>query len=232
MSQEINLLNPALRRRRDWLAFDSVAAMAGVAALGVGLAHAYVRLDAADVQARRTKLTAEVAGVQAELQTAQATLAARKSDAALAQEVKRLGGAVGARKETLRRAVESTADGSVSVAEMMRGFSRHVIDGVWLTGFSVLPEGLEIRGRLLDSALLPVYIRRLNAEPAFRGRRFAALDMHAGTDEAPAAKAAAGGATALSPPAGAAASMPSAAPAFVEFALRASAIPAPSGAKP
>jgi hypothetical protein len=34
-----------------------------------------------------------------------------------------------------------------------------------------------MRGRLLDPALLPAYIRRLNGEPAFRGRHFAALDM-------------------------------------------------------
>lgn len=216
MSQEINLLNPSLRRKRDWLAFDGVAAMAGLAALVVGFGHAYVRIDAADAQARRAKLSGEVTAVQAEVQSAQTALAARKRDAALEQEVKRLGGEVGLRKETLRRAMESTADGSVSVAEVMRGFSRHVVDGVWLTGFSVLPEGLEIRGRLLDSALLPVYIRRLNAEPAFRGRRFAALDMRAGMDVAPAAAAS---------PAGAAPSAQSAAPAFVEFALRASAVP-------
>jgi hypothetical protein len=39
---------------------------------------------------------------------------------------------------------------------------------------------MEIHGRTVDPALLPEYIRRLNKEPAFRGRAFAALKLAAG----------------------------------------------------
>jgi hypothetical protein len=49
---------------------------------------------------------------------------------------------------------------------------------------------MEIRGRTLDPALLPEYIRRLNAEPAFRGHRFAALSVALPTAPAPAASVA------------------------------------------
>ncbi len=234
MSQEINLLNPALRRKRDWLGFDSVAAATGGALVVVMLAHVYAHFEAASAQRQRAALAAEVESLQRDLQAAQTTLAARKPDDSLEQEAQRLTSAVALRKETLRRAVESTAEGSVSVAEVMRGFSRHVVDGVWLTGFSVVPEGLEIRGRLIDSSLLPVYIRRLNAEPSFRGRRFAALDMRAGSDDP-----AAGAAAVPAPPSPAAVVVPAAVTAaaqqspvpamplpFTEFALRATAVPA------
>jgi hypothetical protein len=46
-----------------------------------------------------------------------------------------------------------------------------------LVGFGFSGKEIEIRGRLLDPALLPTYINRLNDEPAFAGRRFSALDM-------------------------------------------------------
>jgi hypothetical protein len=47
-----------------------------------------------------------------------------------------------------------------------------------LLGFGFADKDIDIRGRLTDPALLPTYISRLNDEPAFAGRRFAALDMN------------------------------------------------------
>lgn len=50
---------------------------------------------------------------------------------------------------------------------------------LWLTGFSVAPDGisLEIDGRMTDPHQLPVYLRRLDAEPLFSGREFAQLSL-------------------------------------------------------
>ena len=61
----------------------------------------------------------------------------------------------------------------------MAGFARQTQPDLWLTGFAVTDggEGIEIRGRLLDPAKLPVYMQRLRSEPVFAGRRFAALEM-------------------------------------------------------
>ena len=64
-------------------------------------------------------------------------------------------------------------------SEFMAGFARQTQPDLWLTGFAVTDggEGIEIRGRLLDPAKLPVYMQRLRSEPVFAGRRFAALEM-------------------------------------------------------
>ena len=78
-----------------------------------------------------------------------------------------------------------------------------------LFGFAFAQKNIEIRGRLTDPALLPVYIGRLNAEPAFAGRRFAALDMK-GVEPAPASAE-----TPAAPPARAAVL-----PRHTEFVLR------------
>jgi hypothetical protein len=237
MSQEINLINPTLRRKRDWLTFDVVAPTAVVVLVVVGVLSVYTSLQAAGLQRQGADLAAQVAAVQEELQLTKTSLATRKNDPAIEQEAQSLSAAVRQRKEVFRLAEGSASDGSGGVAEIMRGFSRQFVDGVWLTGFVVGPGNFEIRGRLLEPSLLPAYIRRLNAEPAFRGRRFAALDMHAASEVTSAAGSppASGGVppavSTLLGGAAPAAATPAAAPKYTEFALRAIAVPpAPAGA--
>jgi MSHA biogenesis protein MshI len=76
----------------------------------------------------------------------------------------------------LRRGMSPT---SGNPGELLRGFARQIPAGLWLTGFSVNANSgaLEIHGRTTDPRLIPEYIRRLNAEPSFQGRTFAALEI-------------------------------------------------------
>lgn len=228
MSQEINLINPALRPQRDWLGFQSVALGCAAAVLLTLSLYAYARVSASSAQQAQAAVLERLTSVQKEVQAAQVALASRTNDPALEAEAARLAAAVRQRGEVLRLAEELSAQGSGGVAEVMRGFSRQRMEGVWLTGFSVGPSGFDIRGRLLDPALLPTYIRRLNAEPAFRGRSFAALDMQGvQPDPQPAAVA---GAPAAPPPPPVAGAVPPAR--YTEFALRASlARPVAAGGK-
>lgn len=227
MSQEINLINPTLRRKRDWLSFDVVASMALVMLLVVSALSVYTSLQAAGMQRQGADLAAQVAAAQEALQLAKSSLATRKNDPAIEQESQELTAIVRQRKEVFRLAEGSASDGSGGVAEIMRGFSRQFVDGVWLTGFVVGPGNFEIRGRLIEPSLLPAYIRRLNSETAFRGRRFAALDMRAGSEDVPSASStqAQGGAGAV---AGLTANTatPPVIQKYTEFALRAVAAPA------
>lgn len=177
MSQEINLLNPALRPKQDWFSFRFVSAGALASLFLVFGFFALARFNLISEQRAQTEAAARLAAVQQELRGLQAALGARKSDPALEQEAARLTAAVKQRGEVLQLASDLASEGG-GVAEVMRGFSRQRVDGVWLTGFAVGPSGLDMRGRLIDPALLAIYIRRLNDEPAFRGRHFAALDMH------------------------------------------------------
>lgn len=222
MSQEINLLNPALRHKRDWLAFDMVAGGAALALLVVVVFYAFAAVQARTAQQRYAALADEVQMGQKELQAATAQLATRKSDPALEQEAERLKSALNQRRELFRMASGFASSGNGGVADVMRGFSRQIVDGVWLTGFVVAPDDFEIRGRLLDSSLLPTYIRRLNAEPALRGRQFVALDMRAVAEDV----AAAGAANPAEKP-----KVVSTVPRYTEFVLRASAAsnPPPGG---
>lgn len=212
MSQEINLVNETLRPKQDPLRLRYVAAAAGAALVLILGLHLYARVELAGGQKAQRAAEARLSGLQQELKTLQEALAARRQDPALAREVERMRAVVAQRQEVLKLASELSGDGG-DTAEIMRGFARQRVEGVWLTGFSIGSSGIDIRGRLLDPALLPVYIRRLNGEPAFRGRQFAALDMQGVVPQPPTA----GGAATPRVPPGAAASVR-----YTEFALKAS----------
>lgn len=208
MSQEINLLNPDLRPKFDWLAFRPLAAAVLLVAILVaaGYVHARYRADAALLEQRAA--SARLSALQQHIQELQSALAGRQPSPSLIRDIEYLSAETARRRHVLKLAEEAAAGGDGGRADVMRGFSRQVTGGVWLTGFAIGNAGIDIRGRLLDPGLLPAYIRRLNGEPAFRGRRFAALDMQEGGQPAGNAASASGPAATL---------------AFTEFSLRASA---------
>lgn len=176
MSQDINLLNPALRPKRDLFVFRYVAPASLAAMMLIALQFGIARYQLAVAMKAQAVSSEQLAAAQQGLKSLQDALAQRKNDPVVEAEQGRLTGVVRQRDDVLKLARSLEIEGR-SIAEVMRGFARQRVDGVWLTGFAVGPSGFDIRGRLLDPASLPTYIRRLNGEPAFRGRQFAALDM-------------------------------------------------------
>lgn len=213
MSQQINLINPELRPRRDWLAFATVAPATLAVLLVVVLAAVWVRVEQSSLGAHEREVAAQLKAAQDRLQAVTKELAARTADPALANEAERLKNALSLRREALQFLQAGGAGKPSGFASAMAGLARQSTDGLWLTGFAAGGGELEIRGRMLDPALLPLYIRRLNAESAFQGRRFAELDMKGVDPQADTAK------TDAAKPAQAAS--PSATlPRYTEFTLR------------
>ena len=179
MSQQINLYEDRLRPNREPLTGRRLA-LAAVLVLAVLVAWGVVERRAADAA------TAQLAGVQAEVAASQQRLAAlgkslaeRKLPDALKAQID------GARvRLASHQAVMSLLDAGqlgneTGFSAVMRGFSHLASNELWLTGFTVAAGGqeIEIRGRMFDAAKLPQYVQRLADEPAFKGLRFAALDM-------------------------------------------------------
>lgn len=177
MSQQINLLLPELRPRFDWLALPVVAgaALAGLLLL-LGMA-ALTAMTADGLRTREAGVKNQLADLQQQVQSLGRTLGARQADATLDKQIAAGRLAVSQRQEVLNAIAQGDVAGSSAYSGLLLGFSRQIVDGVWLVGFGFAQKEVEIRGRLIDPALLPTYINRLNGEPAFAGRRFAALDM-------------------------------------------------------
>jgi hypothetical protein len=177
MSQQINLILPELRPRFDWLALPIVAgaALAGLLLLVVMAVLTAMQTDG--LQAREAGIKNQLAALQQQVQSLGSLLGARKADTALEKQIAATRLAVSQRQEVLSIIAQGDMAGGNAYSGLLQGFSRQIVEGVWLVGFGFAQKDIEIRGRLTDPALLSTYISRLNAEPAFAGRRFAALDM-------------------------------------------------------
>lgn len=195
MTHHINLYDPALLRRREWLTAAHLAFAAAAIFLVMLLWGSWARIDAAGLGEQAAALDSQLKSAREQSVALAGQLAARKADPALELSVAAAKELLGVRRnirDVLGQGVASAATGQ---ADYLRGLARQTVTNLWLTEFSLGPEGarMEIHGRTLDPATLPEYIRRLNAEPAFRGRRFAALSVSlpepvAGADGKPAAR--------------------------------------------
>lgn len=220
MSQQINLLLPELRPRFDWLAFPLVAGAAAVVLMVLLAVSQFQAARVARLNSAEAGISGEILNLQQQVQTLGQTVAGRKESTVLRDQVSAMQAAVDQRREVLAYVNRGSSASAPRFSTMFQGFARQDLDGVWLVGFVLGLDGLEIRGRLLDSALLPRYIERLNGEAAFAGRRFAALEMK-GVAPAPAAAPTSAGAAPGSPP------MRTVTAPYTEFVLRSEGAPVP-----
>lgn len=177
MSQQINLILPALRPRFDWLGLPAVlgAALLGLVLLGVLSVFGSMQLG--ELKASEATVKRQLQAVQQQIQSLGQALGARQADSTLDRQIAAAQLAVTQRREVLGVIAQGDVTRGHAYSGLLQGLSRQTVDGVWLVDFGFAEKDIQIRGRLVDPALLPAYINRLNSEPAFAGRRFAALDM-------------------------------------------------------
>jgi len=207
MSQYINLLGPAFRKQRLFLT--------------LGRALMLVGLTVVVMTALQMFNQKQVDGLQAEVASAQGLLKAQskytdrlkgesganQGSSALATEIQRLEMELKSARDSIAVLEGGALGNRNGFAQYLQAFSRQIVDGLWLTGFSVSGAGdVAIQGRALKPELVPVYIQKLNKEQALQGREFSTLEMRR-PKSAPSAGAqdAAGGQSVM--------------PRFLEFAL-------------
>lgn len=179
MSQQINLYEARLRPRCDVasarnLALAAVLLLVLMTALASWLANEARRKSEALEASQKQVLAA-----QEKLTALSKKVAERTVSPALAAEIAAAKATLAASHEVMVVLNSGDLGNRTGFSALMSGFSRQAQPDLWLTGFAVSRGGdeIEIRGRLLDPAKLPVYVQRLSSEPVFQGRRFAALDM-------------------------------------------------------
>jgi len=177
VSQNINLFSPALRKPRQLLTLAVVVQLLGITLAALFGYNYYL-------QQQVNGLAAELAATE-KLLRAQGDFVDRLkakpvphvSEAQLDSEITQLEAELRLAEESIT-AMKGGAFGSQrGFAEYLRAFSRQVIGGLWLTGFSIGSGELEIRGRTLSPDLLPSFIQRLNKEKVLAGHHIARLEM-------------------------------------------------------
>jgi Tfp pilus assembly protein PilN len=178
MPQQLNLLGPELRRRRQFWTLQQgvwllvLLAMAGL--IGTLALQFLARQASADLQQ-----------LQQAMDQHRITLLTRQGEEATGQsshietELRHLRQLEAAQRRLQQVFASGQAGRENGHAAVLLALARQADPAVWLTGLSIGQDGdtMELQGRMADAAALPVYLRRLQDEPLFHGRQFAQLSL-------------------------------------------------------
>jgi Tfp pilus assembly protein PilN len=193
VSQQINLYNPIFLKQKPY--FSAVAMLQALALVTSGSLAIYA------YEAKQNRTLARVLA-----DTEQQVLARRDQMVAFSKQFSEQGASralladvqstearLQERKALLDDVHTGAGGDTQGYSRYLRGLARQNVQGLWLTGAEIGGKAnqIVIKGRALDSALVPTYIRALNREEPFTGRTVSELRLAAKT-EAPPPPAAAG----------------------------------------
>lgn len=191
MAGQINLYDPTLRKKRDWLTLGNLVLGAAVMLVIIIGAGVFARSGLAELRSQAAEGETRLKQLRAQVEALAQNVEGQKPDAHLERELvakRRLLEMRGRVLQGLRQRLTADAPG---FADFLRGLANLTMPGVWITAFvwDATNNDMEIRGRTTDPALLPEYLRRLNREPAMRGHAFAALNIAEGKAQPAASEA-------------------------------------------
>lgn len=181
MTQQINLLDPRFRaQKKHFSAATLVLALVLLSALSIGLKSLYARQNRT-LQATLAETDRRVAALRAQMVRFSNDYSAQGRSTALVDEIARAEERLRARRELLAAMRSGGGAGVEGFSPYLAALARQTMNGVWLTGVEIGGKSgdLVLKGRVLDSELVPAYIARLNKEEPFAGRTIAELRLSA-----------------------------------------------------
>jgi hypothetical protein len=179
MSQQINLYNQALLPKVDIFSGRTVLlALGGIALLAL-LIFGWAAWDASRLAQEELQGQAQLNTLQGEVTRLAAEVAGRKPSPQLAAELESLDALLAGRNEVMAVLKSGVLGDTRGVSEYFRAFARQTVDGLWLTGFSIVGAGndISIEGRTLRAELVPGYVGKLRREDVLRGHSFGTLSV-------------------------------------------------------
>jgi cell division protein FtsB len=179
MIQQINLYNPLLEPRREWLTLTTSVGCWLLTALIVAGWTAWVAKDLAAVAAQENAEEARFAALRTQVTAKNEQASTKKRDTTIEEELTRLQADARTREEIFTRLNSGAIGNTTGFSGHLQAFARQSIDGMWLTGFHIAGAGQDItlEGRTLRPELVPSYLRLLNREPTLKGHAFSELVM-------------------------------------------------------
>ena len=226
MSQQLNLFNPIfLKQKKIFGAKPMLQALAVILVGVLGLTW-FAGHRVAELQAEADRGAATLSGRQTKLSSVNTQFAPRQRSAALGAELAEAQAEL-ASLHQVEVVLQGGALGNTrGYAEYFRAFARQNVQGLWLTGLTIVGAGNDIgvQGRAMQPTMIPNYVSRLTAEKVMRGKTFASLKIERPAVLAPDGTPAGTAALAPAPASASVAGAPSVQPAlmspYVEFSLQ------------
>lgn len=182
MSQQINLFNPIFLTQKKYFSAVTMLQALGLILLGSILMSIYVNFQLSRLRPEAGAVTAQLDAARAQLQVVNVTQGGRQKDGNLDTQVKRAEAELFALQRITHLLDQGEAGNASGYSEYMRAFSRQIVDGLWLTGFSIGGSNgeIDLSGGALRPELVPAYLSRLSDEPTMHKKAFETLEMTTG----------------------------------------------------
>lgn len=177
--QQINLLNPALIKKSEFLNPNNIALLLGTLLLAL-LGYAYMESHAlSQLEQSHMQIAKQVETAEKQVAEMRAIQASKQDVTVQLKQIQALEQKIVMQKAMIKAIGLNKTGEKPSYAEIFKAFSRQSVDGLWITGLSISQntEVLSIKGRSSDANLLPTFIANLRQEPALKGKTFTDLTM-------------------------------------------------------
>jgi hypothetical protein len=181
VSQQINLFNPVFLKQKKYFSVVTMLQALLLIALGSAVFYVLAAYQTRNLARQSEDASKRYVSEQARLDAYKAQFSPQQSRKLLENELK-----VAEAKEFAQQDVINTLKGgaignTTGYSGYMRAFARQIVNGLWLTGFSITGDAaqLSMSGAVLSDSpdLIPVYVQRLGKEPVMRGKSIAALQI-------------------------------------------------------
>jgi Fimbrial assembly protein (PilN) len=179
MSQQINLFKKtAHKSAADFSAVHMLQAL-GAIAFCVILFYAYAVYQSEQLQQQLDSAGKNLGAEQSRLAALSADFSRQRSGMTIEQELKKTAAEAAAQREIINALKNGVIGNTQGYSGYMQAFARQMVNGLWLTGFSIDGDAtqMSISGAALSPELVPGYIMRLNNEKIMRGKTFSSLQM-------------------------------------------------------
>lgn len=179
MSQQINLFNPAFKKKSQAFSLLPMLQALGAIILGALLFYGYALYQGRQLNNQFAEDTKRFDAEKKRLELLRAQFSPQQSSQALQDGVRQLEKKLAEQAGLIATLKSGAMSNTGGYSEYMRAFSRQLVPGLWLTGFQVSSGASQISlsGAVLSPELLPEYIQRLGQESVMRGKTFAVLQM-------------------------------------------------------
>jgi hypothetical protein len=179
MNQQINLFQPIFRKERKILSFEALIQIRGIMIAALAALYGFGTWS-------NSGLATEVSGLKKQHDERIAMLerisrqAANRSDGGeVEKEIQRLEAELAAERYIVSLLGEDKLDKALGFSEYLEIFSRQVVQGMWISKFSIFEGGkhMLIKGGALSAELVPLFLQGLSEEPSLAGLEFTVLQM-------------------------------------------------------
>lgn len=178
MSHQINLFNPDFYpRRQPFAAKMLLQGMVLLAIAGVSY-YTYVHHRVLVQEHHLAENEKQLVLQRERLAQLINEIGRQSGNTLLESEVTRLEVKLSAKQEIANLLQTGVLGSPHGFSAYMRAFARQLLNGLWLTGFTITNKEMELTGRLIEADLMPAYLQRLKDEAVMQGRSFSALQIN------------------------------------------------------